>query len=135
MIMLDSTACIDYLNGLDSIKKILMKKEKMACTTTITVYEVNIGLERTKRKISEKRYLDLYKKWMGFLSGLQVFPLDVKEAEKAAKIHDCLEANGIMIDDNDILIAGIMRANGINTIITRNVRHFNNIPKIEAISY
>jgi len=135
MIMLDSTACIDYLNGIEAIKKVLSKKEQMTCTTTITVYEVNIGLERTKRKISEKRYLDLYKKWMGFLSGVQIFSLGMKEAEQAAKIHDVLEAKGSMIDDNDILIAGIMEANGITNMITRNAQHFEKIPGIEVSSY
>ena len=133
--MLDSTACIDYLNGVKAVKEALMNKEKMACTTTITVYEVSIGLERTKRKKSEKRHLELYKKWMGFLSGLQVFSLDMKEAEHAAKIHDDLEAKGTLIDDNDILIAGIMKANAIDSIITRNVKHFENIPEISVISY
>jgi len=135
MIMLDTTACIDYLNGVKEIKQILSKKEKMLCTTTISVYEVNIGLERTKRKISEKRYLDLFKKWMGFLSSLQIFSFSMKEAEKAAKIHDFLEAKGKMVDDNDILIAGIMGANGITNIVTRNVQHFENMLGIEIISY
>ena len=107
----------------------------MACTTTITVYEVNIGLERTKRKISEKRYLELFKKWMGFLSGVQLFSLGMKEAEQAAKIHDVLETKGSMVDDNDILIAGIMGANSITSMITRNVQHFEKIPGIEVISY
>ncbi|MHA1144456.1 MAG: type II toxin-antitoxin system VapC family toxin [Candidatus Helarchaeota archaeon] len=135
MIMLDTAACIDYLNGVKGIKNILSRKEKMLCTTTISVYEVNIGLERTKRKKSEQRYLELFKKWMGFLSGLQIFSFKMKEAEKAAKIHDILESKGKMIVDNDILIAGIMSANGIVEIITRNIQHFENIPDIEIISY
>ena len=40
-----------------------------------------------------------------------------------------------MIDDNDILIAGIMFVNGIKKILTRNVQNFKNIENITVIKY
>jgi len=39
------------------------------------------------------------------------------------------------LDDNDILIAGIMLANGITKIITKNVNHFERIKEIKIIEY
>ena len=135
MIILDTNACIDYLNGVSEIKQAILKQEDLIHITSITVYEVNIGLERTKRKISEKRYHTLYKIWTEFVSGMEIFPLGYKEAEKAAEIYDNLESTGKIVDDNDILIAGIMLSNGIAKIITKNVKHFEKIEGIEIIPY
>ena len=135
MIILDTTACIDYLNGNKEIKSLLSKQEDLIHITSITVYEINIGLERTKRKISLKRYNELYKIWIDFISGMEIFPLGFKEAEKAAEIYDKLEAKGTIIDDNDVLIVGIMLSNGINNIITKNIRHFKEIEEVKVISY
>lgn len=135
MIILDTTACIDYLNGNKEIKSILSTQEDLIHITSITVYEINIGLERTKRKISLKRYSELYKVWTEFISRMEIFTLGYKEAKKAAEIYDKLEAKGKIIDDNDILIVGIMLSNGINKIITKNTKHFKEIEEIKALSY
>ena len=135
MIILDTSACIDYLNGREDLKKLISEQEELLHITAITVYEINIGLKRTKRKISEKRYKHLYKSWIEFINGMEIFYLSFNEAEKASEIYDELESKGQIIDDNDILIAGIMIANGIKKIITKNVKHFEKIQKIEIISY
>ena len=135
MIILDTSACIDYLNGNEQIKKVLSEQESLFNLTSISIYEVNIGLERTRRIISEERYKKLYKIWMEFISSMEIFTLGFKEAEKAAKISDDLESKGQRIDDNDILIAGIMLSNGIKRIITKNIKHFEIIEGIELISY
>lgn len=135
MIMLDTAACIDYLNGDPNIEEVIFQSNQILNTTTITVYEINIGLERTRRKISEERYKSLYKKWIEFLSGLQIYSLGIKEAQKAAQVYDKLDIKGEKIDDNDILIAGIMLSNGIKKILTRNKSHFERIEGIEVIEY
>ena len=135
MIIIDTSASIDYLNGNENLKEILSEQESLVHLTSITVYEVSIGLERTKRKISEDRYKDLYKIWMEFISSMEIFTLGFKEAEKAAKIYDVLESKGQRIDDNDILIAGIMLSNGIKRIINNNIKHFEMIEDIELIQY
>lgn len=96
---------------------------------------MNIGFERTKRKISNQRYKQLYKPWVEFISSMEIFSLGFKEAEKAAKIYDILESQGQIIDDNDVLIAGIMLSNGIKKIITKNIEHFKRIEGLELITY
>ena len=123
------------MNGNKQLKKIIFEQENLIHITSITVYEVGIGLERTRRKISEQRYKELYKSWMEFISGMEVFPLSFKEAEKAAEIYEILESKGQLIDDNDILIIGIMLSNGMNQIITKNIKHFKKIEEIKVINY
>lgn len=135
MIILDTSACIDYLNGNEKIREIISEQGELIHITSITIYEINIGLERTKRKISEERYKELNRIWLEFISGMEIFPLSFKEAKRAAEIYDELESKGQIIDDNDILIIGIMLSNGIKKIITRNIKHFELIEGIEIINY
>ncbi|KKM83890.1 hypothetical protein LCGC14_1304730 [marine sediment metagenome] len=135
MILLDTSACIDYLNGNNEIKEVIEDQGELLHISSITVYEMNIGFERTKRKIFNQRYKQLYKPWVEFISSMEIFSLGFKEAEKAAKIYDILESQGQIIDDNDVLIAGIMLTNGIKKIITKNIEHFKRIEGLELIIY
>lgn len=135
MIILDSTACIDYLEGNEDLKKLLDSLIDIIGITTISVYEIFIGLEKTKRKRSESRYNDLMKNWNNLISNMQILSLGIKEAMRSAEIFDQLSSEGQLIEDNDILIAGIMRSYSINKIVTRNSRHFNRIKDIEVITY
>lgn len=135
MILLDTSACIDYLNGNKDLKKVVEDQDELLHISSITVYEMNIGFERTKRKMSIQRYKQLYKPWVEFISRMEIFSLGFKEAETAAKIYDILESQGQIIDDNDVLIAGIMLSNGIKKIITKNIEHFNRIEGLELITY
>jgi predicted nucleic acid-binding protein len=135
MIMLDSTACIDFLNGNEKLKEKIDAFGSLYCTTTISVYEVSIGLERTKRIKSQARYKELSESWFRLLSSLQVLCLDVKAAEKAAEINDELEAKGKRVDDNDILIMGIMKSHGLTEVLTRNPDHFKNVSDILVHEY
>ena len=135
MIMLDSTACIDFLNGYEKVKAKIATLGSLYCVTTISVYEVSIGLERTRRLKSRARYQELREDWLRLLSSLHVLGLDVKAAEKAAEINDELEAKGNRVDDNDVLIMGIMKSKEIYEILTRNPDHFTNVTDIVVHEY
>ncbi|MHA1601914.1 MAG: type II toxin-antitoxin system VapC family toxin [Promethearchaeota archaeon] len=135
MIILDTTACIDYLRGIPDIKQVLEKKNDIFAITSVTIYEVSIGLERTKRMKSSKIYHSQLAVWNKFRSLLKNFDLTEQAAEEGARIYDFLVQKGKIIDDNDILIAGIMRAMNITYIITRNLKHFQNIPGITVLPY
>ena len=135
MIILDSTACIDYLVGDKDLKNLLDEQIDIFGITTVSIYEIFIGLERTKRKRSKERYDELLKIWIKMISNMQFLSLGIKEAMKSSEIYDQLSSKGQIIEDNDILIAGIMLSNGINKIITRNKRHFERIESLEIITY
>jgi tRNA(fMet)-specific endonuclease VapC len=135
LIVLDTNACIDYLNGVNEIREVLKSQGDLVHLTSISIYEVSIGLERTKRKISQKRFDEMNKVWLDFISGMEIYSLGYKEAMKAAQIFDSLESRGETIDDNDILICGIMLANGISKILTRNIKHFEKVEGMQVIRY
>lgn len=135
MILLDSTACIDFLKGNKNILEILHDFDTLFFITTVTIYEVEIGLERIKIKGSKKKYEDLFNIWEKFILNMQILNFTLDDAKKAAEIYIDLESKGQIINDNDILIAAIMLNNGIYKIITRNVKHFEKIEHIKIISY
>ncbi|MBD3227694.1 MAG: hypothetical protein GF329_05855 [Candidatus Lokiarchaeota archaeon] len=56
-------------------------------------------------------------------------------AEKSAKIEDELRKKGKLIGGADILIAGTMLANKIDSIVSRNIDHFKQISEINVIEY
>ena len=61
MIMLDSTACIDYLNGKNNLKEVLTQEISIYAISVVSIYEIEIGLERTKRKRSKDSITKLFK--------------------------------------------------------------------------
>ncbi len=135
MILLDTTACIDYLRGNPNIGQVLTQTNDIFAITTVTIYEVSIGLERTKRLKSSKIYHSQLAVWNKFRALLKILDLTQPAAEKAAEIYDFLVQKGQTIGDNDILIAGIMHSANLHTIITRNIKHFHKIPEITVIPY
>lgn len=58
-----------------------------------------------------------------------------KGRSQIAKIFNRLEAKSKKIDDNDILIAGIMLSNGVKKIISKNGKYFERIQGIEVLTY
>ena len=135
MILLDTAACIDYLRGKPAIGQVLAQNNDIFAISSITIYEVSIGLERTKRMKSAKIYQSQLAVWNKFRALLKILDLTQNAAEKAAEIYYLLVQKGQLIDDNDILIAGIMRSTNLRAIITRNVKHFQTIPDISVIPY
>ncbi len=135
MIILDTTACIDYLRGNPNIEQVLAQNNDIFAITSISIYEVSIGLERTKRMKSSKVYHSQLTIWNKFRALLKILDLTENAAEKAAKIYDIMNQKGQIIDDNDILIAGIMTSMNITTIVTRNIKHYQYIPDISVLPY
>jgi predicted nucleic acid-binding protein len=133
MICLDSTFIIDYLRGDKKAKDIFEKcQEEGYCTTNMNLYEVGEGImyadaydEKSKR----------FEKFIDFISTIAILPEMNLFAMDAARISAILIRKGNSIGDLDCLIAGIMQANGVTKILTRNTKHFSRIQGIEAISY
>lgn len=116
LVCLDTSVIIDYLGGekraialVDSYKL----KERI-CTTTITEYELLRHKDKIKRGLAED-----------VLDSMQIYTFDRASALEASKIFENLRDLGKMINENDILIAGIAIANN-ELLITRD-EGFNHI--------
>jgi predicted nucleic acid-binding protein len=110
MTFIDTSVIIDFLAGEEKIvsliRELALKSEIK--TTTITEYELLKHKTELKREVAEK-----------FLSAVIVCPFDRASARKAALLFEKLSKAGKMINENDLLIAGISLAND-EVLLTRD---------------
>ena len=110
MTFLDTSIIIDFLVGDQKIvalvKEILSKE--VVKTTTITEYELLRHKTKIKKQAAER-----------FLSGVIVCSFDRDAAKKAAELFQELQDAGRMVNENDLLIAGIALAHD-EILLTRD---------------
>ena len=85
----------------------------------MTYFETKRGLylPTFRRKLeSFERFTDLF----------GVLPLDIVALDTSVSIYQDLRRKGTPLEDADILIAGIARANDA-VLVTRNIKHFERI--------
>ena len=102
MPFLDTSVTIDFVSGDEKIIaliKELAQKEEIK-TATITEYELLKHKIELKRQVAEN-----------FLSAIVICLFDRASAGKAALLFEKLSKAGKMINENDLLIAGISLAN------------------------
>lgn len=115
MTFIDTSVIIDFLAGdekIVSLVKELSEKEEIK-TTTITEYELLKHKTELKKQIAER-----------FLAAVIVCPFDRSSARKAALLFEKLSKSGKMINENDLLIAGISLAND-EVLLTRDQKFCN----------
>jgi predicted nucleic acid-binding protein len=115
MTFIDTSVVIDFLAGNEkivSLVKELAEQEEIK-TTTITEYELLKHKTELKRQVAEK-----------FLSAIIVCPFDRASARKAALLFEKLSKTGKMVNENDLLIAGISLAND-EPLLTRDQKFAN----------
>jgi tRNA(fMet)-specific endonuclease VapC len=110
MTLIDTNIIIDFIAG---DKKIVSLIQELAAkdeirTTSITEYELLKHKAKLKRHLAEE-----------FLAELTVYPFDRESAKQAALLHEELRDGGKMINENDLLIAGIALAHD-EVLLTRD---------------
>jgi predicted nucleic acid-binding protein len=110
MTFIDTSVIIDFLAGEEKIVSLIreLASKNEIKTTTITEYELLKHKTELKREVAEK-----------FLSAVIVCPFDRASARKAALLFEKLSKAGKMINENDLLIAGISLAND-EVLLTRD---------------
>ena len=126
MKVLDTTFLIDLIRGRSETRSILGKD---LLTTQINMYEVLTGL--FFKSISSRQF----PKILEMFENIRVLPLDDNAITQAARITADLMKSGTVIEDCDCLIAGIALSNGIDTIVTKNRKHFARIKGIKVQTY
>ena len=122
MIVLDSSAVIDFLNGrglADDVEELIDAGQ--AATNVVIRYEVLVGEKAgTKREARARK----------ILYGIPCRPLDPGALDRALAIGVELRNAGATIDVADIFIAGIALAHG-DKVLTGNREHFDRIDGLE----
>lgn len=130
MIGLDTTAIIDLFREDLNLKEILEKIDEPLVTTELNYIELVFGIDHeNKRAQLEEEYYD------EFFNSILSFNITRQVSKKASQIFWNLKKIGRTIEQIDCVIAGILLTNGVQKIITRNKKHFENIKGLEVISY
>lgn len=130
MIGLDTSAIIDIFRGDEAIKKALENIKEPLAVTQISYLELMFGLDpKNEKHRTEEGFYD------EFFQSLLSLDLDNQSCKKASEVFWRLKKEGKTIEQFDCVIAGIFLANGINTIISRNAKHFSNIHGLKIIGY
>jgi len=129
-LILDTTAIIDLLRGDNEVVnkiKGLERKNIPLVITSISVFEIWQG---TKDIIDKEKMERIY----SLLESLGGLSFDMPAAEEAGSIHSHLKKEGKIIDPEDSMIAGIAKIHH-ETILTRNIKHFQRIFGLKLESY
>jgi tRNA(fMet)-specific endonuclease VapC len=93
----------------------------------LTYYEILSGLKYK----DANRQLDSFLKLCEVVS---MIPITKESCSKSAEIYAQLRRKREIIDDVDILIAGICSENGF-VLVTNNTKHFSRIKEIEIVNW
>ncbi len=115
MTFIDTSVIIAFLAGDEKVVAFVKEHANTESikTTTITEYELLKHKKALKKHLAEE-----------FLSEITICPFDSASARKAASIYEKLKETGKMINENDLLIAGISFANG-ELLLTRDKKFAN----------
>lgn len=105
---------LEWINGYD-ISRIY--------TTTVTVMEIQYGIDLMVDGKRKRRLLKAFQKMLSEVFDSRLLDLNVKAALSAAGLFAALRQKGNNVEIRDIQIAGIVKANG-GILATRNVKDF-----------
>ena len=119
MYLLDTNTLIYYFKGKGKVAvRLLQVAPREVAVSTITVYELEVGLAKTNAPRVRRAQLE------DFLAFVTVLPFEVKEVAAAAGIRADLERRGLPIGPLDNLIAGTAKAQSGHTRDTQRKRVF-----------
>ncbi|MBS3075495.1 type II toxin-antitoxin system VapC family toxin [Candidatus Pacearchaeota archaeon] len=130
MIGFDTTTLIDFFRKNKELKELLDSIDEDFCTTLINYQEIIFGID-----ISDYAYLEEFNFYQSLFNNLILIIPDKNSCDKSSDIFWHLKKNNKLIDKFDIMVAGVLLSNGITKIITKNKKHYENIPGLKVISY
>ncbi|HLY46815.1 MAG TPA: type II toxin-antitoxin system VapC family toxin [Stellaceae bacterium] len=124
--MLDTDICIFVLrNRPPAVHEKFRQFEDELCISTITVGELFYGVERSTRRLENRRAVET------FIGDVMVLPFTMRGAAHFAQLRAELTRAGATCGPYDMLIAGHARSEDL-TIVTNNVREFGRIPGLQV---
>jgi tRNA(fMet)-specific endonuclease VapC len=117
--LLDTNIISYYLKGIESLKDKISGNIDLLSISIISYYKIVSGLQSidaTKRITEFEKFCEL----------IDIINLDKASILASCKIYASLKKSGKLIDDIDILIAGIALSNNL-VMVTDNTDHFERI--------
>ncbi len=125
--LIDSDRVVDYLNGqADAVALLTDLTSDYAAISVITYGEVYEGIYYGRDPVRAERTFER------FLNEVVVLPLEQDLMHIFARIRGGLRRSGQLISDTDLLIATTAIHHDL-TLVSRNVRHFERIPRLKLL--
>ena len=122
--LLDTNIISYYLKGIENLKEKIASNIDSLSISIISYYEIVSGLQSID---ANKRITEFEK----FCKLIDIINLDKASILTSCKIYTFLEKSGQLIDDIDILIAGIALSNNL-VMVTDNAEHFGRIQGLKV---
>jgi predicted nucleic acid-binding protein len=127
----DTSFLIDIMKSdKEAIKKAeeIEKKGNTIAVTSISIFELFVGVTLSIKQDRERNKINT------ILKGLPIISFDEDSAIEAGKILAQRRKDGSSIEPEDSMIAGICSKRN-EILITRNIKHFNDIEGLRIESY
>ena len=119
--LLDTDTVIALLRGHAAVaQKVRAFPAKSLVVSSVTLYELLVGVEKSRDSEKNRRLLD------DALAPFVILAFDETPALEAAKVRGSLEKKGIGIGPYDTLIAGHALSLGVK-LITANTKEFSRV--------
>ena len=125
MIGLDTSFIIDFFKGGKNEENWMRENQDQVFICESVVYEFLCG-DLSSNEVES---------FLAFVSQIQVFSFNRTAALKSAEIYRKAKKLGKTVSHPDVIIAGTYLANGVNSLITKNSKHFKNITSINLVKY
>ena len=122
--LLDTNIISYYLKGIENLREKITTNIDSLCISIISYYEIVSGLQ----SIDANKRINEFEK---FCKLIEIINLDKASILASCKIYASLKKSGKLIDDIDILIAGIALSNNL-VMITDNTEHFDRIEGLKV---
>jgi len=124
----DTTVIIDIWRGRSSVKSVLKPfSDQTIYISAITIAEIYDGLGYTKEKKREEIYQQIRDQIEKLLSEFHIIPLNSQILQESGSLKGFLRAKGIILDLADCIIATTAKLMNTEKLITRNIRHFQDL--------
>jgi tRNA(fMet)-specific endonuclease VapC len=127
----DTSFIIDIMRAnKEAIKKAeeIERTGSTIAVTSISIFELFVGVGLSIKQDYERN------KITRILDGLSVISFDEDSAKEAGRIYAQKRRDGLVIDPEDSMIAGVC-AKRNEILITRNIKHFSDIENVRIDSY
>lgn len=126
MYVLDTNSVVFFFKGEGRVgEKLLARKPVEVALPAIVLYELEVGVLRSKAPARRRQQLDT------LLAATRVIPFGPAEARAAAQIRADLERSGEGIGPLDTLIAATALASR-GTLVTHNTREFRRVRRLSV---
>jgi tRNA(fMet)-specific endonuclease VapC len=125
--LLDTNACIVYLNRPDSLVRTKMQQHKPSQIYLCSVVKSELFFGAMKSQQTDKALQKLEL----FFANLPSVPFDDIAAKRLGEIRAYLQQRGTPIGPYDLQIAAIALANEF-TVVTHNTREFLRVPMLQV---